>query len=128
MMIGPQVQKAVIDALMLAPPLCDGRIYDAVPTAPKFPYVTIGEETYVEDGNQCGDEWDAFPTIHFWSRKPGHVEAKQIMSAAADRILAIPAIQDFTLIAINSESARVFTDPDGLTAHGVLSFRFITTA
>ena len=127
-MIATQVQKAVIDALMAAPPLCDGRIYDAVPSMPKFPYVTIGEETYVENGNACGDEWDAFPTVHIWSRKPGHVEAKQIIAAASDRILAIPAIADFTLIAINHESARVFTDPDGLTAHGVSSFRFITTA
>lgn len=128
MMIGPQIQKAVFEALMAAPPLCDGRIYDAVPSKPKFPYATLGDENLIEDGNACGDEWDAFPTIHIWSRKPGHVEAKQIMSAAAGRILAIPTIEDFTLIAIASESARVFTDPDGLTAHGVLSFRFITTA
>lgn len=124
-MIGPEVQGALVAALKAAPAIAGGRIHDNVPESPVFPYLSIGSEQVIDDGNSCGDGWEVFSDVHVWSRAVGYVEAKQIMATAVDKIMAITTIGGFSLIAVGVEDTRVFRDPDGLTSHGVISVRFI---
>lgn len=124
-MIGPEVQKAIVDALMVDPPVAGGRIYDRVPEAPVFPYVSIGDEQVIDDGNSCDDGWEVYPDVHVWSRAVGRVEAKQLIAAIVPRLIALTAIDDHALVSVNLETSRIFSDPDGLTAHGVATFKLI---
>jgi len=124
-MIGAQVQKAIYDALKVAPAIAGGRVYDTVPEAPTYPYVTIGEEQIVGDGNSCGDGWEVFADVHVWSRAPGFPEAKGIAASVVERVTAITAVAGFAVIDAELQDTRALRDPDGLTSHIVCSFRFI---
>lgn len=124
-MIGLEVQKAIVDALNAETAIAGGRIYDRVPENPDFPYVSIGSEQVIDDGNSCDDGWEVYSDVHVWARGVGFVEAKQVMAQAVDRIKTITAIPGFTLIALEVEDVRTLRDPDGLTSHAVISVKFI---
>jgi hypothetical protein len=125
-MIGDGLQRALFDALKTAG-IAGGRIYDQVPPNAKFPYVTIGDEQVIDDGNTCTESWEVYPDVHVWSRPDAGSkgELKIAMKAAADAILAIASVPGLTLVSVKPETSRSFREPDGKTEHGVLTFRFI---
>lgn len=105
------------------------RVYDDVPTTPKFPYVNIGDDQVVDDSH-CEAAFEISSTIHVFAREGGQTQAKAI----GDAIIADIGIGDldvagFVVKASEIEpalqSSQYFKDPDGLTAHGVLVFRFL---
>jgi hypothetical protein len=126
-MIGTQVQKAIHDALKAAPAIAGGRVYDHVPDGADFPYIEIGDEQIVDDGNTCDDGWEVFADVHVWSRSVGYPETKTLIASIVPRLVGITSIAGYTLIAVEVENTRVFRDPDGLTSHGVISVRFVIT-
>lgn len=124
-MIGTQVQKSIYDALVAAPPVAAGNVFDTVPNGNPFPRVTIGDEQVVDDGNSCGDGWEVYADVHVWSRTPGFPEAKNIAATVVQRVTAITAVAGFDMVEVDLQSTRALRDPDGLTSHIVCSFRFI---
>lgn len=134
-MIGPELQKAIVDALNAAPALCDGRVYDGVPpeakrisdTGAAWPYITVGDEQVIDSGNSCGDGWEVFPDVHIWTRPESRSkrEGKALMAAAVDRLRAITAVDGYTVTSVSLETARSFRDPDGITEHGAVTLRFL---
>lgn len=126
-MIGTEVQKAIHDALKASPAVAGGRVYDSVPSNAEFPYVTIGGEQTVDDGNSCEDGWEVFTDVHVWSRKPGFPECKEIAVQVRQRLAGITSISGLSLIAVEVEGSRFLRDPDGLTSHGIVSARFVLT-
>jgi hypothetical protein len=125
-MIGPQLQKALYDALTGAG-VASGRVYDRVPDNPVFPYVTIGDEQVIDDGNTCQDGWEVYPTVHVWGRDPSGSRAsvKAMMAQAVTAVLSITSVTGFVLVASQLQDSRVDRDPDGLTDHAVATFKFI---
>lgn len=123
-MMGAQMQKAIYLALTAAK-VCDGRIYDRVPEKPVFPYVTIGNEQVIDDGNFCDDGFEVFSDIHVWSRPASgsKIEVKSIMADVYSAIIGIAIVADFRLISMQLETSRTMRDPDGLTEHGVMTFK-----
>lgn len=131
-MIGTEVQKAIFDVLRAAPAIAGGRVYDHVPrtngeVTATFPYVEIGNEQIIDDGNSCDDGWEVFADVHVWSRAVGFPETKGLIASIVPRLASIDTIPGFTVIVAEVESTRVLRDPDGLTSHGVISVRFIIT-
>lgn len=126
-MIGAQIQKAIHDALKAAPAVAGGRVFDRVPKGAVFPYVEIGSEQIIDDGNTCDDGWEVFADVHVWSRTVGFPEVKGLIAQIVPRLVGITGIPDFRVIAVEVENTRVFRDPDGLTSHGVISIRFVIT-
>lgn len=126
-MIGTQIQTAIYDALTASPAIASGRVYDRVPPEPTYPYLTIGDEQTLDDGNACDDGWELFTDVHLWSQAVGFPEVKGLIAEAASRLAGIADVPGLTLIASIVESTRVFRDPDGLTSHGVVSMRFVIT-
>lgn len=122
-MIGPELQKAIFTVLH---PVAEGRIYDTPPAGATFPYVTIGDEQDIDDGSACGAAWEAFADVHFWSRSSAgsKVELKQLMQQATPLLVAI-SVTGFRVVVANAQNSRAFTDPDGLTQHGVLTVRYL---
>lgn len=107
-------------------------IYDNVPEAVDsgsdsvFPYVTIGDDTFLEwdTDNSVGKE--ATLTIHSWSRYRGRKEVKEIQGAIYDVLhLSNLIITGYYSVLMLSEYSETLVDPDGLTRHGVQRFRLI---
>ncbi|WP_353641321.1 DUF3168 domain-containing protein [Mesorhizobium sp. WSM2239] len=126
-MIGSQLQKAIFAALITETAVADGRIYDRVPENPTFPYVTIGDAQVINDGNSCGDGWEVFEDVHLWSRPESgsKVEVKDLAPSVVSRLATTLAVTGFVVILAELNSSRTFRDPDGLTEHSVLTFRFL---
>lgn len=121
------LQKAIKDKLDGAAgltALVGTRIYDYVPQAETFPYVTFGDDTVLDWSTfgTLGEE--ATLTIHVWSRIRGRKETKSIQSQI-DAALNRQAldITGYTAVACVREYQESFQDPDGITYHGVQRFR-----
>ena len=119
------VQIAIHAALTAEPPLADGHVYDRVPAraAEAYPRITIGDQQKIFDGNSCSDSWLIYSDIHLWSRpKSGSkLELKSLAAAVIERLCEPLAVPGFVMIEARPESEREFTDPDGITFHGVVT-------
>jgi len=133
------LQKAVYstlrdDAAVVAALNGEARIYDRVPpqaspagakSGAAFPYVTIGDDQVVDDSTDCGDAYELFVTVHIWSRDVGKVASKLLASAIRAALDVPLAIDGFVVVVHEFNDARFFREPDGLTEHGVLTFRYL---
>jgi len=101
-------------------------VFDDVPQEQKFPYVSIGESTHNEDDTDdtLGDV--ATIAIHSWSRGRGKKQTKQIQGAIYDALHRKKATYSgYDIIAIDWEGSQSFIDADGLTRHGVTTFKIL---
>lgn len=125
------LQKGIFDALSASGSLATAmggsvRAYDRVPDNPTFPYLTIGTAQILDDGNTCnGNFYEAFVDIHVWSRVVGQVEAKRISEFVRSVLSAAFTVTGWEIKAAQFQGAQHLDDPDGVTAHGVLSFRYL---
>jgi hypothetical protein len=105
------------------------RIWDKIPDAPTYPYIRVGDDQAVGDSNSCWDGWEFFATIHIFSRHPQYprLEAKDIASQvgiALGNNASLIAPAGFHVSEVELEQSRVYFEADGVTAHGVMTFRF----
>lgn len=102
-------------------------VYDHVPQDTAFPYVTIGEDIVSEWDTDDSEGFESLITIHQWSRYRGKKEVKTLQREIYD-LLHKQDINPSGQSGINLmfESAEVTLDPDGLTYHGIMDFRYIT--
>lgn len=125
-MIGPELQKAIHDALVSGA-VAAGRIYDNPPVGAAFPYVTIGDEQVIDDSNQCGEGWEIYPDIHAWSRPVAgsKAEVKALAASIVKAVTGITSVSGHALVALHHETTRYLRDPDGKTEHAVITFRAV---
>jgi Protein of unknown function (DUF3168) len=105
------------------------RVFDNVADVPIFPYINIGEGyTIGDDTEDCGDGSEVYVQIHAWSRKPGFPEVKSIAAAIRATLrAAIPVLSGFEVTVAEFVQARFLRDPDGLTRHALVEFRYLIT-
>lgn len=113
------------------------RVFDAVPAPDPneaeaayrkrvpMPYVTIGEDDIADDSTTCERAWTATVTVHVWSRAVGKPEAKRIGGAVETALVTEIDIDGFVCIDATFAGARYFTDPDGVTTHGVIEIEYL---
>lgn len=143
------LQRAVYAALqgradliaLLGSTIVDGQsragIYDAIPqpnaNEPEAayrrrvptPYLTIGDDEINDDSNACAAAWEAFVTIHVWSRAVGRGEAKRIGAEVIAALNVELSIEGLRCTEFAFEAAQYPRDPDGVTTHGILRFRYL---
>lgn len=125
-----ELQKAIVDRLKAdsaVTALVNGRIYDDVPAGVPFPYVNIGPVDSVADDADCITGLIVAQQVDCWSRyaNGGTVEAKKIVDAVRAALHDQEALMPLPtngMVFLECRNARVNRDPDGLTAHGILSF------
>jgi len=126
------LQEAIVAALKASSPigsLIADRVYDRPPQDVVFPYISLGPEQAEPFDAQLLDGWDVSLQIDTWSRKPGRVEARQIMTAIAGALHDQPlAVSGHAFVMGRMTMQTTMNDPDGVTVHGVQKFRFITHA
>jgi hypothetical protein len=88
-----------------------------------FPCIVIGEDQTIDDPAPLArDRVTVFATLHLWHREAGLVGVKQI-AGAIRTALAEDALtlDDWHVVDMMIQSTRYLRDPDGQTAHGVLT-------
>ncbi len=104
------------------------RVYDNVPQNTAYPYIQIGDETMKDSGTMTDQGVEVTYTLHVWARDRGKVVVKEL----ADRIYQLLHEQDIPVLdqdvyLCRFEFFESFTDPDGITRHGVARYRFLTS-
>jgi hypothetical protein len=123
-----ELQGAILTALKAdagVDALIADRIYDKVPPAPTFPYVTISDDQVVSAHADCLDNsTQVFSTLHAWSRAGGKVEVKRVSGAVVKALnfAQLPLGGGFRLVLLEHDSTQFLVDPDGLTTHSVIVF------
>lgn len=111
------------------------RVYDRVPatritnglvTPGTFPYISFGPEQIIAEDAECITGSEVILQLDCWSRAVGRVEVKRLADAVRRSLdeAELP-ITTNALVLFEFDGSRVFTDPDGLTSHAVLTFRSI---
>jgi hypothetical protein len=126
-----ELQQAVFSRLKADPmlnSLVAGRVYDQPPTAPAYPYVSIGPDTVTPARADCYDGSDVTFQVDAWSRAVGFPEVKRIGAAVRAALTAVPewTLSTHRVVDVALVDARTFRDPDGLTSHTALNFRALT--
>lgn len=101
-------------------------VYDSLPANTPYPYAVIGEDTEVAWNALTKIGREVTVTIHIFSQEAGMKQAKTI----ASRITSLIERQTLSASGITTVSSKLdlalfFTDPDGITRHGVVRFRFL---
>ncbi len=129
--IAGDIQRALFARLTAYAPLSalvGQRVFDRITPNTASPYLTIFEAQLIEAGDDCTDGDEVSFDVHVWSRAVGSFEAKAIAGHVRKALhgFDLPLGDDHALIDLSFTDARFFRDPDGLTTHGVVSFRALT--
>lgn len=106
-------------------------IYDNVPQPDrnddvKFPYIVLGDDILNEWDTDTENGVDASVSIHVWSRYRGRKEVKRIQGLIYNCLHETDFIDNgFIFVNIIQEQSQSFMDPDGLTRHGIQTFRIL---
>lgn len=119
------------EELKTAMGLATVRLYTvSAPNEAQLPYVIIGEDQIIDDSTECAESSEVFTTVHVWSRvtegvSASRVQAKKMAGAIRAALKTEFAVPGFDVVLRDFENTRHLTDPDGLTAHAVVSHRFL---
>lgn len=99
-------------------------VYDSVPQTEVFPYITIGEDTHTGWTTNTTLGMDSQVVVNVWSRDRGRKETKLIQAQIYDALnRANLTYSGYDIINIELLDSTSFLDADGLTRHGVQTFR-----
>lgn len=102
------------------------RLYDMVPPAAAFPYITLGDITLRDFDTKDRTGFEQVMVLHIWSRARGRKEAKQIMQALYDALhRADLTVSGADAVSCQFQAASTAMESDGITLHGVMRFRVV---
>jgi hypothetical protein len=122
-----QLQKAIVARLKAdagVNAIIAGRVYDTVPPNATKPYVSFGPFQLLPEHGDCLDGGEAIVTLDGWSNgQNGTVEIKQLGTAIATALDLAPLALDAPqrLVEMTIEQTQYMRDPDGITAHAVIT-------
>jgi len=100
------------------------------PVNAPFPHIVIGEDQIIGDDVPCGPASSIIVTVHVFAQEPTpaetRIKAKAIAAAVRAALTVQLAVTGHLVVDWQFEGARHLTDPDGLTAHAVLTFEYYT--
>ena len=118
---GAIVQLLKADAGVAA--LVADRVYDNVPKAPVFPYITFGSVDTGTDDAECITGFEIFVQLDVWLREIGFPECKRINNAVRKALHdADITLSTNALVFLEHRRTQTLRDPDGLTSHGAMTF------
>lgn len=127
MSVSAALQKLIFDTVTAdagVMALVNG-VYDHVPKSPwgeTKAYVSFGPSDVIDDDADCIAAGEHTFQIDCWSRGVGKVGCRRIVDAVKDALHARDlALPDHGLVELRVTMRRVFDDPDGRTAHGVVT-------
>jgi hypothetical protein len=102
-------------------------IYDDVPQAADFPYLTFGQTVERDWSTGSEDGSEHVLTLHVWSRTGGRKQACDIMSAVRAALNdGALLLNGHRLVNLRHEFSEARRDPDGDIYHGIVRYRAVT--
>lgn len=125
MSVTVELQDALVAHLQADPallPLIGGRVYDNVPAAPVYPYVSLGPTDGRPEALQCLDTREITCQFDVWTHEQGQLRSCRLITDALARALrdAEIALVVNACVRLEVELIRVLRDPDGVTGHGIV--------
>jgi len=122
------LQKAIIDRLTADPgvsAIVANRVYDGVPSPVVKPYVSFGSFQVLPEEADCSEGVSVTIQLDGWAVGPKTVEVKRLGAAIARSLqwAEMPLDEDQRLVIMSVEQIQYMRDPDGLTAHAVVTVR-----
>jgi uncharacterized protein DUF3168 len=121
-----ELQGLIVQTLKADPgvaALVASRVYDRVPEAPTFPYISYGPSDSTQDDADCIDGFIVTLQLDAWSREVGYPEVKRISDAIRVALHDLDlTLTSNALAYLYHQQTRTFRDPDGLTSHAALAF------
>lgn len=100
-------------------------VFDAVPKNQSFPYIALGEDTVNDWSTKIEFGEEITHTMHIWSQYKGKKEVKEIMNLVLQSLSEPLSLDDGFFVEFSKlDFMEVLNDPDGITRHGVIRFRF----
>lgn len=121
--------RLLADAALSA--VATGGVWDMPPQTVVYPYVQMGDvQTLPFEDGACIDGSEMFLDFHTWARgdRPAtqmHAMNKAIRDSLHGQRFAVVG---HVLQVVEHQTTRTLRDPDGITRHGVVTFRAFTTA
>lgn len=101
-------------------------VYDHVPQGTAFPYIELGEDTFDQWDHDDANGFEGRVDIHTWSQYQGQKQVKELQGMVYSALHDLPlTLTNYRCISIMQESEQVMNDPDGITRHGVQTFRVL---
>ena len=105
------------------------RIYDEVPSNPTFPYISIGDNQVLPDKSDCIDGTEIFWQLDGWARDPTYPRTKSISKAVVAALDdATITVSGYNVVVVELNTINYLHDPDGITRHVAMNFRFLLHA
>ena len=135
-MLSNEIQAAIYTALKASSELSAliVDVYDNVPLQgesqddTKFPFVKIGDDSYVGDDTNCTTGFDGSLQIRAYTRSGGgSKQLKSIQKAIYNTLhRANLTVADALFIGLTwTDNPATFTEPDGKTQAGIMNFRIL---
>lgn len=125
-----ELQTAIYQRLISFPAvaaICGDRIYDNAPAEGGWtaPHITFGPTQILDEDADCIDGRVEVVQIDCWARDGGRLRPAKELADAVKKALHRYEVDLATqaLVEMRVDLMRVFLDPDGLTAHGVVQVR-----
>lgn len=129
-----EVQKTLVSILsgdaqlqtLIGGTLADKRVYDFVPQAKTYPYITVEVGPMTDRGNTTNEGWSGEPQINIWYREPGRGRKRvQEIQARVDALIhnVDNCFEGWNVIVCRRTLVDTILEPDGITYHGVQRFR-----
>lgn len=116
------LQRAIYATL--APAVSPVKVFDRV-TSDEYPRITIGDDQALGESYDCVEFTEIFARIHVWSRAVGKMEAKALAGQVRAALESAPEVTGYHVQTHEFRDVRYLEDPDGLTTHGAMTFRFV---
>ncbi len=122
-----EFQKLVYDHLRTDPAVTQhvaDRIYDGPRPGASAPYISFGPSDTIDDSATCIDAIEETMQIDIWTEEHGRlVIARRITDSVRKSLKALGgAMPDpYAFAGIVNIVTRVLPDPDGITAHGIVT-------
>ena len=128
-----EFQTAIYNELLASDDLralVGDRIFDGVPSDADYPCVTFGPAYETDQNAECITASEQTIQVDVWSRDQGKKwPCKEIVSAVKDALhdVHMTIADPYAVSSAYVRLARVMDDPDGTTAHGVLTVSAVVT-
>jgi hypothetical protein len=101
-------------------------VYDDPPKRPSYPYLIIGDDSFIPFDTDDTVGRDVIASVHIWDNYDGKKRIKEVMGEV-DQILNRAELSIIGYDSINCvfDSSDQFLEPDGKTRHGVLTYRLL---
>ncbi|TCN25484.1 DUF3168 domain-containing protein [Mesobacillus foraminis] len=100
-------------------------VFDSVPKNQPCPYIALGEDTVNDWSTKLEFGEEITHTLHVWSEYDGKKEVKEIMSLILEAMTDPLSLDGgFSVEITNLDFMQVLDDPDGISKHGIIRFRF----